>query len=139
MKKFSVVLIALVVLFAGYYVYTTFAGPFSGMTVDYAQSDLYSNQDIDAAIAVVKDEFKHFLGGRCKMTAIRYVGDEEAIKELERLGHANYDACMVLASDFHTPKFDSEAFEPDREYKNWKWILCRKSGGDWLLVGYGYA
>ena len=108
----------------------------AGVTVDYGSSKLYSNEEIDAAIEIVKTEFSSWEG--CELHSIKYAGDEcnseENIKWLNDLSdEGRITSCIELLTDFHSPK-EGDAWEPDKEFTGWKWWLGRLKDGKWVLL-----
>ncbi len=127
MKKYYVLGFIILIFFIGtYYLFNT-----NDVKIEYGKSEIYSKEDIELAIKVVDKEFAKF--PNCKMISIKYAGDDISAQELIN----GYDECIVIYSSFHTGKYNTEAFEPDTEYKKWSWILCRKNGKDWILVNNG--
>ena len=116
------------------------AGNLDSVTVDYGDSAVHTQEEIDQAVRVVKDTFRTFNG--CTLHSLSYAGDERAQAELDyynaALENAAYISCIVLNSSFHSPKKGGGASEPDTEY-TWDWILAKESGGDWILIAYGYG
>ncbi len=116
-------------------------GTGSSVTVDYGTSALYSQQDMDAAIALIQKEFATWEG--CEMHSIKYAGDDcnsaDNISWMNQLSDgANYTQCIEFLTDFHSPKEGGGAWEPDSEYTAYEWWLARPDGGDWVLETFGY-
>ncbi len=114
--------------------------------VDYGTSELYTKDDIDAAIKVVMAEFGGWDG--CTMKKIAFTSDEICTNNLEYAnslredGAAEFGQAMVLTSDFHSPsaeKAEGTAWEPDTDYNDYTWTLARTDGGEWQLLTWGYA
>lgn len=114
--------------------------------IDYGVSEIYSEEDIDAAIALINEEFKGWDG--CVMRNIRYAGDEvnnaENVAWLNEIAKekpdGDYTDCIEFFTDFHSP-VDSEeagAWEPDTDYNDYQWWLGRADGSDWTLISWGY-
>ncbi len=119
--------------------------PSHAAKVDYASSDLYSQEEMDKAITEFKKEFENWDG--CELHSIRYAGDEcnseENIKWMnEQKEGKNYTQCIEFFADFHSPTDEEQlkdtAWEPDKEYTDYQWWLARTDGGDWELVSWGY-
>lgn len=93
-------------------------------------SSLYSQDDIDAAIDVVKNDFMNDWWG-CELTLIYYAGDERCKLESTERGVET----MVLFSDFKTGKYlgDESSLNTNDTYKNWSWILVRSEDRTWKL------
>ena len=113
--------------------------------IDYGTSKLYSKSDMDAAIKLIKKQFKNFNG--CELHSITYGGDEkcndENIEWMNDLELANDNAetfteCIMFRSSFHSPKEKAGTFNPDKEYEDWQWWLARSEKGSWKLMTWGY-
>ena len=50
----------------------TACGRVSGATVDYGASELYTKKDMDAAISLIKSQFRGWKG--CELRSISYAG-----------------------------------------------------------------
>ena len=113
----------------------------AGIPTDYGSSELYTEEDMDAAIQRIMQEFSTWEG--CEMHAIRYTSDDanntENLQWLNSLGNGHtFTQCIEFQSDFHSPKEAYGAWEADKEYTDWQWWLGRSEGGDWYLVSWGY-
>lgn len=110
--------------------------------IDYGESDIYSKADMDAAIALIQNEFSTWEG--CELHEIRYTSDEcnseENIEWMNDLGDGNteFTQCIEFESDFHSPKNGGGAWEADTEYRNWQWWLARTDDGEWNLMTWGF-
>lgn len=108
--------------------------------IDCGTSERYTAEEIEAAAAVVEQEFKTLEG--CELHALTYAGDERSQQELDYYNSLDegtvYADCIVFDSSFRSPKKGGGAWEADTEY-TWSWILTREEGGDWTLLTYGYG
>ena len=118
--------------------------------MDYGDSKLFTKEDMDAAIAVIRAEFDTWKG--CELHSIRFAGDDansadnikwmNELKEGQKKEGPAYTQCIEFISDFHSPKDEADlkdtAWEGDQEYKDWQWYLARTEGGDWTLLTWGY-
>ena len=115
--------------------------------IDYGSSELYSKEDMDAAIALIMKEFNTWKG--CEMHSIRYASDGQCnaenlswLNEIEAARDAKEHFSQVISfvSDFHSPKKNTEmtAWNEDFEYTDWQWWLARPDGGNWKLMDWGY-
>ena len=136
MKKalFIILTLALVLSLAA-------CAPAAEPETDYGSSSLYSREDMDAAIALIRAEFSTWQG--CELHSVRYAGDEannpENLAWLNSLEPGkSYTQCIEFLSDFHSPKKQSGAWNPDEEYYDWQWWLAREAGGSWELLTWGY-
>ena len=121
-------------------IYELWVGAHSGLT-DYGSSTLYSREEMDEAISLIRQEFDSWEG--CVMHGIRYAGDacnsKENIEWMNRLGETEkFTQCIEFTCDFHSPKEAVGAWNPDEEYTDWQWWLARGEGGSWELLTWGY-
>lgn len=116
------------------------------VSIDYGNSALYSKEDMDAAIAVIRKEFDTWDG--CELHSISYGSDDacsaENIKWMNELEAANdaqetFSQCILFKSNFHSPKNGGGAWNADQEYTDWQWWLARSEGGAWKLMTWGYG
>lgn len=107
-------------------------------TVEYGESAVYSQQDMDAAVEKIVQEFREWDG--CVLYSLSYAGDGCSERELnscrEREKNRDFDECIVFDASFRSPLEGGEAWEADFVYQ-WSWILARSSGGTWTLVDWG--
>lgn len=109
------------------------------VSVDYGESEWHSEEEIDAAAAVVRLHFVKMSG--CKLYSLRYAGDERCeaeLNEIHRNGDTGYTDCIVLNSVFRSPLMARGGWEPNELY-SWSWTLAKNSVGMWIIVNYGYA
>lgn len=116
--------------------------------IDYGESKIYSQEDMDEAIALIQEQFAKWK--ECEMHNLRYAGDEcnseENIKWMNELIEARgyKDKCVYCIeffSDFYVSKDArkyNSTFNPDYEYKDWQWWLARTDKGEWELLTWGY-
>ena len=118
----------------------------SEATVDYGTSSIYSEDDMNEAIELVKDEFVTWEG--CELQSISYSSDEECnsdnISWLNELAQANnmsdeFTQCMMLVSDFHTSENAPVQWNADTNYEDFQWWLARTDNGEWKLISWGYC
>ena len=114
--------------------------------VDYGTSSIYSEDDMNEAIELVKDEFVTWEG--CELQSISYSSDEECnsdnISWLNELAQANnmsdeFTQCMMLVSDFHTSENAPVQWNADTDYEDFQWWLARTDNGEWKLISWGYC
>ena len=111
--------------------------------IDYGTSDIYTQEDMEAAVAAIMNAFENEWEVKCEMHKLAYAGDERSQQELPNVqlrSEAPYAQALVMLSDFHTPANPEEAmaFEPDYEYTDYNWILGRTEGGEWTIIDWGY-
>lgn len=142
MKKMitAVLCVAMVLLFAG-----CGKGDISKVKVDYGTSSVYSEEDMNTAIEVIKKQFRSFEGS--ELHSLSYTSDEECnnadtIAWMNDLEKANdnkevFTQCIAFDSSFRSPKKGGGAWEANEEY-TWSWWLARSEGGEWKLMTWGY-
>ena len=104
-------------------------------TVD---SENYSQAEINAAIGIIKNEFRHDWKG-CTLTEIYYAGDAASAEHQDWAARNQADDVLVLLSSFDVdPSGGDGSLNPNSTYENWMWILVRTKGGRWKHVDHGY-
>lgn len=145
MKKIISLILILVMVFS----LTSCGVDTSDMKIDYGKSEIYTKEDIDAAIEVILDEVNTWFAID-KIYSFSYKSHENnsdydivgyANELADSIGHEpNFDQAIELECDFHTANFaDNEGFEPNEDYTGWSWTLARTNGGKWHLVTWGYG
>ncbi len=119
--------------------------------IDYGTSNLYSREDMDAAIGVILTEFSTWEG--FELHNIRYTSDDcnspEHIRWLNELNESaegdrklgiTFTQCIEFVSNYHNPKETdlAGAWKIDQEYENWHWWLGRSEQGEWYLIAMDY-
>ena len=123
------------------------------VVVDLGASSLYTQEELNAAVLMIRDKFASFAGD-CELHSIRYAGDdannEENLEWLNSLREARsnippedvgkkYVQVAEFLSDFHSPVEEGPyAWELDMEYKDYQWWLARLADGRWEIVSWGY-
>ena len=115
--------------------------PETAVKIDYGTSGLFTKQEMDEAILLVKKSVASWEG--CELHTVTYAGDENVTEEnvswLNSLnGGAEYVECIEFLTDFHSPVEAYGAWEADTEYTDYQWWLGRTEGGSWVLVSWGY-
>lgn len=115
--------------------------------IEYGKSALYTKEEMDAAIEVIKQKFSTWKG--CELHSISYTSDDECNEdnlawlngiEAENDAKESFTQCIHFSSSFHSPKDASNtAWNEDEEYTDWGWWLARSDGGEWKLMTWGYA
>ena len=110
------------------------------VAIDLSGSGLYTDEELHSAMLTVKCAFASF---GCELHSITYAGDEanneENLAWLNSLDEGKgYTQVCELLSDFHTPPYEFDAWQPDTEYTAWQWWLARTEDGDWQLLTWGY-
>ncbi len=117
------------------------AGPGNAENVKvvYQTSQMYSKEDMEQAVEVLKGEFVQFEG--CTLKTLTYAGDDYSMEELDYINGdivgGAYDQCIVFES-YYTRNKAMCFFDGFPSEYSWHWILGRKNGGEWVLASYGY-
>lgn len=112
-------------------------------TLDYGESELYTYQDREKAVAIILNGLKEWDEKGGKLHAIRYAGDdcnsEENIRRMNDLSPdgTEYTQCIEFLMDFQAPETDADAWDSGTEYKDWQWWLARNESGGWKLIADG--
>ncbi|MBR2836473.1 MAG: M15 family metallopeptidase [Coriobacteriales bacterium] len=115
--------------------------------VDYGDSDIYTDADIDSALNVLMAQFKTWKG--CVMKHIAFAGDKACeddlsyVNELRKKDTPEFTQALVLSSNFHSPSEEDAketAWNPDTDYNGWTWHFGRTSADSaWQLLSWGFA
>lgn len=101
---------------------------------DTYYSEVYSDEDINSAIDIIKTDFKEGMKG-CTLNYIYYAGDDESKYYKEWY---DGDEVIVLHSSFDVGMFYGEDVLSPNSEERWNWILVRNNGGQWEHVDHGY-
>lgn len=109
------------------------------VTMDYGQSELYTQEEIASAMEKVQSHIGSWDG--CKLYSISYAGDKNSQDELDYINGlaadgVTYADCMVLSVAFRSPLFGGGAWNANFLY-HWSWYLGRTETGDWEAVTWG--
>ena len=128
--------------------YSEANGDVSKAKIVYGYSEIFTHEDMNAAISIIKEQFIKWDG--CELHSIRYTDDDycnteaniEWMNELakSRGYETKFTQCIAFFSNFHSPK-DVNAktsLNIDSEYTDWSWYLARADSGDWKLMTFGY-
>ena len=110
-------------------------------TIDYGTSAVYTEEEMEPLVTQIKCKFAGWEG--CELHSIRYAGDECITEEnLNWLNSMNeegsYKKVIEFLMDFHSPKENAGAFNPDFEYTDYQWWLAQAEDGSWDIVSWGY-
>lgn len=117
----------------------------SRVQIDYGASDLYTKEDMNAAIELILQEFNTWDG--CEMQSISYSSDDECseynikwMNDMEKATEAKetFTQCIMFKSNFHSPIEGGGAWCADEDYTDWHWWLARSEGSAWKLMTWGY-
>ena len=94
-------------------------------SIDYGSSEIYSREDMDEAITLIKDQFYSWEG--CKLYSIYYTDDSFCQREVDYVNTLAddgviYTECIVFRTRFRSPIFGGGA---------------RTDGGEWELLTWG--
>ena len=131
---------------------TKTTGPAPEVAIDLGSSSLYTQEELNTAILLIKDKFATFAG--CELHSIRYAGDnannEENLEWLNSLREVRsnippedvgkqYVQVAEFLSNFHSPVEEGDyAWNQDMEYTDYQWWLGRLDDGRWEIVSWGY-
>ena len=131
---------------------TKTTGPAPEVAIDLGRSSLYTQEELNTAILLIRDKFATFAG--CELHSIRYAGDdannEENLEWLNSLREVRsnippedvgkqYVHVAEFLSNFHSPVEDGDyAWNQDMEYTDYQWWLGRLDDGRWEIVSWGY-
>ena len=126
--------------------------PAPEIAIDLGSSSLYTQEELNTAILLIKDKFATFTG--CELHSIRYAGDdannEENLEWLNSLREVRsnippedvgkqYVRVAEFLSNFHSPVEDGDyAWNQDMEYTDYQWWLGRLDDGRWEIASWGY-
>ena len=138
MKFVFRILLAMMILFS----LTGCKGKTDGdITVDKGNSSKFSDQEIDSAIKVVKDNFS-FPGSKLKLISYDEAKSDDVIKDFMKYGAGkgtdiDLNNIIVLFSEFDVT--GKNPVLSKGEYKNYSWTLVRKDkDGEWKIEDQGY-
>ena len=113
--------------------------------VDYGNSTVYSEFDMDSALDPILAEFGGWAG--CSLKSLTFAGDAVCAEEL---AHANslraeemgeFTQAILFTSVLHSPSAElceGTAWQPDTDYNDYKWLLARRGTDDsWQLLTWG--
>lgn len=134
---FAVLVVALGGLF--YLVNAIEGGNINNVKETVVKTQDYSEEDIKAAMSVVKKTFKREFEG----STLTDLWNEGSLDKATTQGWANqYNAgeAIVLFSNFDVDASGGDgSFNPNSTYTSWQWILVRNSSKDsWILKTWGY-
>ena len=130
----SLILIGSLVLFVAHPIDSLLPGDTSHVEIRNNPSNMYSENDIDCAIEIIKSEFENWNG--CTLTLLYYAGDDISTQEAEKRGAPT----IVLLSEFATGNLDgNDGLNSNETYRNWSWILIKDENGQWKHIDHGYG
>lgn len=120
----------------------------SNAKINYGTSSIYSEEDMDEAIEVIKDEFNTGEWREFELQSISYSSDEECdpdnlgwLRELAEANHVaeDFTQCIKFETDFHTSANAPGQWNEDTDYNDYQWWLVRTDDGEWQLLSWGYC
>lgn len=123
-------------------------GNVSDVQIDYGDSAIYSKEDMDEAIAVIKDEFNTSQWSGFDLNHISYSSDDKCdpddlgwLRDLAEAEHKSEDfsQCIMFESDFHTPEDAYGTWNADSDYYDYQWWLVRTDDSGWEVLATGYC
>jgi len=134
MKKIIILLVCMITVFS----LCACGGNIKNVKVVDVESEIYTSAEINAAIEIIKQEFKENWKG-CTLREICYAGDETLNDYQDWAGRNDADEVIVLLSVFNVGSSGGDgSLNPNSTYTNWKWILGRNSGEQWKHVDHRY-
>ncbi|MBQ4140023.1 MAG: hypothetical protein IJD70_01690 [Clostridia bacterium] len=101
-------------------------------------SDVYSDEDIEAAINIVKQNIAE-IEDRWTLLELSYIGDEWLDSYQDWADRNDADEVIVILSDFYISYFsDNPTMGAGQKYEDFNWILVRNEGEEWRIVDRGY-
>lgn len=136
MKKLTIILIAILTVIT----LCSCANDVSNVKIDYGTSQIFTQQDREAAVDEIIGHFKTWSSGFTLYT-VEYAGDELSQSELKYQKENNewIDECAVFYTSFMTPDRDDTGFSPAQVHSMWKYIMGRSDNGSWQIVGRGHG
>ncbi|MBQ8259949.1 MAG: hypothetical protein IJY97_10355 [Clostridia bacterium] len=112
-------------------------GTLNFVDIEEFSSEIYTGRDIADAMEVVLEEFQ---GKKDRILLnLSYIGDSEISDYKDWADRNGADEVIVFLTDYYVSFFsDTPTQNTASEYKNWKFILVRSSGGEWEIVDQGY-
>ena len=134
MKKIVCIILCSLLVFS----LSACGGDISRVNTHNVNYEIYSQEDINAAIDTIKKEFMMNWGG-CTLTEIYYAGDDSSKDHQDWADRNNADEVIVLLSSFDVDSSGGDgSLNPNSTYSDWSWILVRTNGGKWQHVDHGY-
>ncbi|WMT80677.1 DUF4829 domain-containing protein [Terrisporobacter mayombei] len=132
---FAVCIIGIVLYFLRFYMHWDV----DNVNQSISHSEVYSNQDIDTAMNIVKREFRDEFKG-CVLTDLWYNEDISISSSDEWAKQYNSDEAIILLSNFDVDSSGGDgSLDPNSTYTDWQWILVRdRENSKWTLKTWGY-
>ena len=113
-------------------------GVVSFVEIPEYSSDVYSDEDIESAINIVKQTFAE-IEDLWTLLELSYIGDERLDSYQDWADRNDADEVIVILSDFYISHFsDNPTMGAGQKYEDYNWILVRNEGEEWCIVDRGY-
>ena len=112
-------------------------GDISRAAVLPMESQLYTQEEMDAALTVAKAYFEEHYQD-CALREIGYVGDQQAMAYQDWAVRNDADDVIVFRSAFQTGSHPAISLNANSTYERYLWILVRNEGGQWVHADHGY-
>ena len=132
MKRITAILLSIILLTA----ILTACGNIANVQRTKVDSEFFTQEEIDEAIDVVLDYFKHEFDG-CTLKEIKYAGDEQ-LEEYHQQKDDDF-VYIVLTSTFTTGPNEQGSAGPNALVEDYTWTLVRHNGGKWEIKSWGWA
>ena len=109
--------------------------------INLGTSSLYTEEELNEMAILIKCQFAAWNGS--ELQSLTYAGDEKANQEtLDFINGLSEGTTFVKAAEFlmnfHSPRENSGALNPDADYKDYQWYLGCDEEGSWEIVSFGY-
>ncbi|MCD8144966.1 MAG: hypothetical protein LUD79_06470 [Oscillospiraceae bacterium] len=105
---------------------------------DWEPSELFSDEEVEAAFQTVKDYFSENFEG-CTLTQLSYSGDTYVETWMQAYEDVEPGEIIVILSSFDVDSSGGDgSLNPDSTYDNWNWVLVQDDDGNWVHLDHGY-
>lgn len=136
MKKILCMLLPAVIMVLCLCACRSIPGDVSKLTIIPKESQLYTQDEINAALEATKAHFKKNYND-CTLKEIYYVGDQELQGWQNWAVDYDADDILVFRSTFDVGPHPDIAMNKNSTYERWKFILAREKGHEWKVVDAG--
>ena len=138
-KIISIILSIFIIGLALYFIDAFMFGNVKSVNQTIKKSEVYSEKDIEKAMATAKRKFKFGFKG-CILTDLWYDEDISLSSAGSWASQYNADEAIVLLSNFDVDSSGGDGrLNPNDTYSDWQWILVRDKGDrNWKLKTWGY-
>lgn len=114
-------------------------GDASQVQVSTGESTIFTQREIEQAMEVAMNYFRKEFDG-CTMTKIEYIEEKSCDAAAEWAQQYGAEEGIVLYSSFDVDASGGDgSLNPNSTYNNWRWVLTRDQGKDWVLRTWGYG